>query len=152
VLAACGRGDGEGTNDANVEGSKDSGVAGTYVMDEEAVRAAAKEWIMQNPVPPGMSAEQFEKMLEDRIDADIARRSIALTLKPDGTFVFAVKIGEESMDSGGTWTHEGSRLTLLTTRESGKEKSPPSEFTAEIADGRITMSEKMEYPLVLQKR
>jgi hypothetical protein len=128
------------------------GVDGTYVPDEEALRAAVKEWLSQNPLPPGVSAEQIEKQIDEKFDAQMAQWSMELVLRPDGTFVLSVKTGAEEMDSKGTWNRDGSKLTMVTTHQNGKERPEPEEITAEFADGRITLSEKMEYPVVLERK
>lgn len=136
LLAACGT---------------DHGVAGTYVLDQEAARAAAKAWLLQNPIPPGMTAEELEKRIEEGLDAG-PEQSVELVLKPDGTFVQSATMGSESNASSGTWALEGTRLTLVTTRENGQPVSEPVEVVAKHADGTITLSEKIEYPVVLRRR
>ena len=136
LLAACGGG----------------GIEGSYEMDENAVRAAAMEWLSKNPLPPGTSREVFDKQLEEAIEAQMAERTMALELKPDGTYVLAVRMGAESTEVKGTWKREGPKLTMVTTHENGEERKDPDSVEAEYADGRITLREKMEYPLVFKKK
>jgi hypothetical protein len=116
------------------------------------MRASMKKWLSQNPLPPGMSAEQFEKQLDEKFDAEMAKRSMDLELNSDGTFVFSAKIGAESSVERGTWTLDGSKLTMVTTHRDGKEWPQPEPMTAEYADGKITMSEKMEYAITFVRK
>ena len=124
-----------------------SGVDGTYVPDEDAVRAAIKEWLSQNPMP-GVSEEE----LDARIDAQMAERSMELVVSPDGTFTFTATVGPESMESKGTWERDGTELKMVTTHENGTELAEGETVTAEFADDRITLQEKMPYPVVLERK
>jgi len=130
---------------------KKNRVVGTYIPDEEALRANMKEWLMAN-TPPGASAKQIEAQIDKTFDAQMAERSIELVLQANGTFVESLKVGEEATELRGTWTLTGAKLTMVTTHQNGKKKSSPSPMRAEFADGRITFREKIEYPLVLKRK
>ena len=67
------------------------------------------------------------------------------------TFVSSANIGGEAVSTNGTWKIDGSKLAIVTTHETGREKPTPEETTAEFVKGRFTLSEKMEYPVVLQR-
>ena len=127
------------------------GVEGTYAMDQDAARAAAKAWLLQNPVPPGTTAEAFEKQIESNLDA-APERSSELVLKADGTFVQTWSIGDEASESRGTWTIDGAKLTLVTTHENGKARTEPEAVVAEHADGTLTFRETIEYPVLFRRK
>lgn len=133
-------------------GGGGSGVEGTYVPDEAALRTAIKDWLSANPPPPGVSAEEFGRLIDESIDEQAGAWSMELVLEPDGTFTSFAKMGTEAMDSRGTWKLDGSKLVLTTTHEGGAEKPEPEVMAAEFADGRITLREKMDYPVVLRRK
>ena len=120
-------------------------------MDQHAARAAAKAWLMQNPVPPGMTAEEFERRIDEGLAKD-PERSAELVLRSDGSFDQTWTIGDEVSRSKGTWTLDEAKLTLVATHENGKERSELVKVVAEYEDGTITLSEKIEYPVVFRRK
>ena len=135
-LAACGD-------------SSASSVAGTYTLDAAAMEAEA-----MNQMPPEMrdnavAKEQMKKLL--------ANMKGEVRLQSDNTWKASFQMGPvpgmpeagRSQTAEGTWTLEGTQLTLTSTKENDE---PSSEVkTATLKDGQIEISGEGGQKLVLKK-
>jgi hypothetical protein len=126
---------------------KDADLVGLYELDRDALW---KEW------QPRLAAEKPD--LLEQMEQNIQSLRFDLDLAEDGTFTASSIMAteglpegtESSIDSSGTWTRAGEKVTLIVTRARGQ--SVDGEISGTLREGVLRMELGPGNPVVLRKR
>ncbi len=133
-------------------GCGDSGAAGTYHMDADALIEAMMQQFgpMFDALPAEAREEAMNKMREDSKGA-----GFDLTLDSDGTFSATASMGDDPETINGKWSLEGESLTLTRVYAEGEEKDDgPDTMKGTLKNGEIGIKREAEMPFerVIKKK
>ena len=121
--------------------------AGTYEMDRDAVKAAAKAHI-EAEAKDDAAATLGAGMMMAMIDAT----SMTMILDADGTATMKTNMPGQAESATGTWERSGKSITLTVASEGEK----PEPVTGTIDGDTITLrpaeKDEMPFPLVFKKK
>jgi len=122
-----------------LQGCGGGGVAGTYVLDESAMRETVRAQAMKDPTvfgplenATGDEKAEIEKQLNAEVERQVASMKMELNLKDDGTYTVTGGMGGEKFAIKGTWTQDGDNLSFETTEKDGEKLEEPQKGTARI--------------------
>lgn len=131
-------------------GASESSVAGTYELDKEAVRAAAKAEMEKQAAAEDdddMAAFGATMML-----GMIEQMSMTLTLNEDGTAAAVMTMTGETENATGTWSLDGGNISITLAAEGEQ----PDTATGTVEGDTITMAstgdDDMPFNLVFRKK
>lgn len=128
ILPACGR--------------SEASVAGTYVMDPEAMKA-----VIEEAKKEAKSDDPMAAMMAQMMDA-LKDAKIEMTLKDDGTYDGVMEMTFLGMNKKsartGTWKLEADKLTVTTTHEDGKPLEKQEVKQGTFKDGQIRITETLD--------
>jgi hypothetical protein len=110
--------------------------AGTYELDRVALAAALTDEILGNA--PEAVRQDAATIAEAKATAteQAAAMSLTLVLNADGTSVSTGDMAGSRFTSKGTWTLDGSKLTLTTTEQDGEKDETPETNVATL-EGKV---------------
>lgn len=126
--------------DVTDEQTPEQKLAGTYVLDREAMRESLKAMM-----PEGQPPEMLEQMLS-QID-------ITITINADGTWTGVAKGGDgDASEAGGTYEIKGDKLHMHETKSKGKPDDPDTQIFTLVEGGFEAKPEGAPFTMKLVKQ